>query len=239
VFLLTLDQNVLVSVAEGRDVAHVEVTMNFLKAAELVAEVASASVHAGLLTVEGAAVLGLVLIVHKFLLLGKVQRMLVTELFFAVSVLAKVTISAMSILPVIAELTLVHRPLHKALSLDKLVPVGLELRRPIEVHAGHEGRGASSELEGVRVLIQSGLGGAEGALGERHGGLESRVGREVHHVGGHAAALFGLLHWRGREGRELFIGWLRCEGALLWEEECLGRLGVHLRYCYFSFFCLN
>ena len=67
--LLTVRHNIEMRVGQGCQMAHIEVTMNFLKSSKFMSEMASTSVLANFLTVESAAVLALVLIVREFLLL--------------------------------------------------------------------------------------------------------------------------------------------------------------------------
>ena len=85
---------------------HEVVAMDFLEASVLVAEVASFSVWAELLTVELPAILGFVLVVESCLRLG--DSVDLCEFFSTVSVLALETISAEAdFSPVLAHFTLI------------------------------------------------------------------------------------------------------------------------------------
>jgi hypothetical protein len=113
--IFAVAEDILVSESHGSKVGDVEMPMNFLKAAVLMAEVASLAVGAELLAVELPAVLGLIFVVESLLLFVHIQLMILTELVETVCELALGSISAHSSLaPVLAKLTLVHGSLHKA-----------------------------------------------------------------------------------------------------------------------------
>jgi len=113
--IFAVAKDVLVCESHGSEVGNVEMPMNFLEAAVLVAEVATFAVSAELLSVELPAVLGLVLVVQSLLLFVYVQLIILTELVETVCELALGAISAdSSLAPVLAKLALVHRSLHEA-----------------------------------------------------------------------------------------------------------------------------
>lgn len=89
--------------------------MNFLEAAVFVTEVTSLAVGAELLPVELPAVLRFVLVVLTLLLLVKVKNVVLTQLIKTVRKLAFGSVATNSrFAPILANLSLVHRSLHKA-----------------------------------------------------------------------------------------------------------------------------
>jgi hypothetical protein len=102
-------KHLLVSDAKGSQVGHVVMTVDFLEATVLVAEVAPLAVGAVLFSVELATVLRLVLVVEALLLFVKVERVILGKLFEAVRVLTLIAITTEAGLsPVLAHLSLVH-----------------------------------------------------------------------------------------------------------------------------------
>lgn len=95
--------------AESRQMHHVEVPVNLLEAAVLVAEVAPLAVGAELLAVELPTVLRLVLVVGTLLLLIEIELVRLAQLLLAVSILALEAVATRpEQSPVLAKLPLVH-----------------------------------------------------------------------------------------------------------------------------------
>ncbi len=99
--------------------SHVEVSVDFLKGSVFVSEVAPFAVRAEALTVELSAVLRLVFVVRVSLfLLIHVQVVRLAQLVHAVSVLAFVAVATeASLIPVFAQLSLVHGPFNESFAL--------------------------------------------------------------------------------------------------------------------------
>jgi len=97
------------SVLQGRQVAHIKVTMNFLKASKFMSEMTSFAVHANLFPVECATILRLVLIIWLFGLLHEVKMMFLAEFIWSMSILALISEpTEVSLSPVLAQFPLVH-----------------------------------------------------------------------------------------------------------------------------------
>ena len=89
--------------------AHIEVTMNFLKASKFMSEMAPFAIHTKLFPVECATILRLVLIIWLLGLLHKVEVMILAEFFRSVGILALVSEPAeVGLSPVLAQFPLVH-----------------------------------------------------------------------------------------------------------------------------------
>ena len=91
--------------------------VNLFEAAVFVAEMAALAVRAEPLTIELAAILGLVLVIHaRLLLLVQVKLVILAEFFVAVSILTFAPVAAVSgVYPVLAHFSFVHGPLYEAL----------------------------------------------------------------------------------------------------------------------------
>ena len=101
--------------------------VNFFEGAILVSEVAPHTVRAEFFPIELPAILGFVLVIHTLLLLLKILRVVLTQLFMAMSVLALHAVAAEAHLtPVLAELTFVHGALDEGLAAHVLEPFRLE-----------------------------------------------------------------------------------------------------------------
>ena len=97
------------------------VSVDFLEAAILVAEVASFAIRAELLTVELSAILRLIFVIETLFLFVKNALMSITHFFNTMSVLTLCSISAdPSLIPVLAHLALVHRSFDKALGAEEI-----------------------------------------------------------------------------------------------------------------------
>ena len=90
--------------------------MNLFEASVFVTEVAALAVRAELLTVELAAVLGLVLVILAWLLLLiQIKLVIVTKLLIPVGILTFSPVAAESgVIPVLANFSFVHGPLYEA-----------------------------------------------------------------------------------------------------------------------------
>ena len=137
--ILTVRNHFVVSDAKRRQMGHVEVSVDLFEASVLVAEVAPFAIWAEPLPIELPAVLRLVLVVRTacFLLL-QIKLMILTELLQSVGILTFLAVATETRLcPVLAELTLVHWALYKALL--------LEVEHQINIH-----------LHGWRTLLLAG-----------------------------------------------------------------------------------
>lgn len=104
------------------------VSVDFLEAAILMAEVASFAIGTELLTVELPAILRLIFVIKPLFLFVKNALMSITHFFNSMSVLTLWSISAdPSLIPVLAHLTLVHRSFDKAFRAEEIYehPIGL------------------------------------------------------------------------------------------------------------------